>query len=161
MSITFRDTPLPSDPAAIRALAAGTGFFRPDEVDVAVELVEEHLAKGPDSGYYFHFADINAGVPIGYVCYGPTPCTIGSFDLYWIVVGKDSQGNGLGLHLARMAEQSALGKGGRRMYVETSGKELYKPTQSFYLKAGYREAARLPDFYDVGDDKLVFQKNLA
>ena len=159
MQPEYRDAPLPSDPAAIRRMAAGTGFFRPDEVDVAVELVEERLAKGPDSGYYFWFAGPGDS-PVAYVCYGPTPCTIGSFDLYWIVVDKDSQGRGLGLALMRMAEDSARHMGCRRMYVETSGKELYGPTQAFYEKAGYFKAAELPDFYDIGDAKIIYQKNL-
>ncbi|MCD8140635.1 MAG: GNAT family N-acetyltransferase [Planctomycetaceae bacterium] len=165
----LRSTPLPEDVQAVRRMATETGFFRPDEVDVAVELVEEHLAKGTDSGYYFHFAvdperpETHEPVydpPLGYVCFGPTPCTIGSFDLYWIVVDKASQGNGLGLQLMHQAEQSARTMGGRRMYVETSGKELYRPTQRFYEKAGYSVAARLPDFYDLGDDKIIYQKNL-
>jgi len=159
MAISHRDYPVPSDVEAVRDMAAETGFFRPDEVDVAVELVEERLAKGTESGYYFWFADID-GSPAAYVCHGPTPCTIGSFDLYWIVVAKENQGKGLGLELMRMAECSARAMDGRRMYVETAGKEQYKPTQAFYERAGYFLAARLPDFYDIGDDKLIYQKNL-
>ncbi len=160
MTPAFRDAPLPSDADAVRRLADASGFFRPDEVAVAAELVEERLAKGPGSGYYFWFADID-GRPAAYVCHGPTPCTIGSFDLYWIVVDKERQGQGLGLALMRKAEDSARAMGGRRMYVETSGKELYRPTRAFYLKAGYAEAARLPDFYDIGDDKIIYQKTLS
>jgi ribosomal protein S18 acetylase RimI-like enzyme len=140
-------------------MAEGTGFFRPDEVDVAVELVEERLAKGEASGYYFFFAERD-GLPAGYVCYGSTPCTIGSFDLYWIVVAKENQGNGLGLELMRLAEVAAKKMGGRNMYVETSGKELYVSTRKFYEKAGYAKAATLPDFYDLGDDKIIYQKAL-
>ncbi|MDR1744945.1 MAG: GNAT family N-acetyltransferase [Planctomycetota bacterium] len=159
MPLASRDAPLPSDALAVRSMAAGTGFFRQDEVDVAVELVEERLAKGHESGYCFYFIDLD-GVPAGYVCYGSTPCTIGSFDLYWIVVARENQGKGLGLELMRMAENAARNMGGRNMYVETSGKELYRPTRAFYEKAGYVQAALLPDFYDVGDDKIIYQKAL-
>lgn len=155
----YRDEPLLSDVAAIRRITEGTGFFRPDEVAVAVELVEERLAKGPDSGYHFWFADIGE-VLAGYVCYGPTPCTIGSFDLYWIVVDASQQGKGIGMRLASLAEQSAKAMSGKRMYVETSGKELYRPTQAFYEKAGYAQAAVLQDFYDIGDAKIIYQKKL-
>ena len=162
MAFTFRD-PLPSDCAAVAALLEGTGFFRRDEIDVAVELIEEFLAKGPASGYHFMFADRedSPNCPAGYVCYGPTPCTIGSFDLYWIAVDKDCQGQGIGRALMGMAELNAVGMGGKRMYVETSGRELYAPTQAFYRGIGYAEAARLADFYDVGDDKVIYQKNIA
>lgn len=159
MTTVFREIPTPADVQAVRSLVSGTGFFRPDEIDVAVELVEERLAKGVASGYYFCFADIDNSLA-GYVCFGPTPCTIGSYDLYWIAVDAARQGRGLGLSLARAAERAAVGMGGKRMYVETSGKDQYRPTRAFYEKAGYAQAAVLPDFYDVGDDKVIFQKNL-
>ncbi len=159
MDMVFRDTPLTGDVEAVRAMAEGTGFFRPDEVDVAVELVEERLAKGESCGYYFWFAE-SGGRPVGYVCYGPIPCTIGSYDLYWIVVDKSFQGKGLGLRLAALAEDSARALGGRRLYVETAGKEQYRNTRAFYERAGYFLAAELPDFYDAGDAKIIYRKNL-
>ncbi len=162
MDATYRDAPLPSDPGLVEALLNSTGFFRRDEIAVAIELIEERLAKGEASGYHFWFADRAASSrpPLGYVCYGPTPCTVGSFDLYWVAVDKTRQSRGLGRILMEMAERSAAKMQGRRMYVETSGKEQYAPTQAFYRALGYAEAARLPDFYDVGDDKIIFQKNL-
>jgi ribosomal protein S18 acetylase RimI-like enzyme len=159
MDFTFRDMPKRSDAEAVRHMAERTGFFRPDEVDVAVELVEERLAKGEASGYYFWFAD-REGVPVGYVCFGPIPCAVGSYDLYWIVVDKDSQGGGLGLRLTGLAEETARNMGGRRLYVETAGKEQYRGTRAFYERAGYFKAAELPDFYDAGDAKIIYQKNL-
>src|SRR3977135_447998 len=73
----------PSDSNAVRSIVDRTGFFRPDEVDVAVELVDEHLKRGTASGYHFVFAE-SEGVVVGYACYGPIVCTVSSFDLYWI-----------------------------------------------------------------------------
>lgn len=159
MQPSFRETPTPADIPAIHRITAATHFFRPEEVAIAVELIEERLAKGLPSGYYYWFADV-ANSPVGYVCHGPTPGAIGSFDLYWIVVDKENQGSGLGRELMRLAERSAAEMGCKRMYVETSGKELYAPTRRFYESAGYFQAARLPDFYDDGDDKIIYQKNL-
>lgn len=158
-SPVFRAEARNSDIESIRAITEGTGFFRPDEVDVAVELVQERLVKGESSGYHYWFAEVG-GELAGYVCYGPTPCTIGSFDLYWIVVGSAFQGRGLGTRLMNRCELSAVKMGCGRMYVETSGKEQYQPTRRFYEKAGYFQAAVLSDFYDIGDAKIIFQKNL-
>ncbi len=155
----YRAEASPGDMEAVRRIVDGTGFFRPDETDVAVELVEERLAKGERSGYHFWFAEADNTLR-GYVCFGPTPCTVGSFDLYWIVVDSAWQGAGIGRELMRRAEESSREMGGRRIYVETSGKELYRPTREFYERVGYREAARLADFYDVGDDKLIYEKTL-
>ncbi|MDR0361638.1 MAG: GNAT family N-acetyltransferase [Planctomycetota bacterium] len=154
----FREEPSERDPAEVERIVRASGKFRDDEAPVAVELVGERLAKGEGSGYRFWFADAADGSLAGYVCYGPTPCTLGSFDLYWIVVDKKRQGRGLGGVLMSRAEESVRGAGGRRIYVETSGKDDYEPTRAFYRGVGYEEAARLPDFYADGDDKVIFRK---
>jgi Sortase and related acyltransferases len=159
-SHSYRNVPTDRDVQSVGVLVEETGFFRPDEVDVAAELVQERLQKGEESGYYFCFADDPEGNLLGYVCYGPTPCTVGSFDLYWIVVGKGAQGRGLGAELDARTVEACRTMGGRKLYVETSGKELYQPTRAFYRKTGYREAAILKDFYDIGDDKVILEKDL-
>ncbi|MDR2392154.1 MAG: GNAT family N-acetyltransferase [Planctomycetota bacterium] len=158
MDLFFRDCPGQTDIPAVRGLLAGTGFFRADEMDVATELVAERLAKGSASGYYFYFAEED-GELAGYVCFGPIPCAIGSFDLYWVAVDKRRQGRGLGLRLVEKCEESARNMGGRRVFIETSGKPQYLPTRRFYRRAGYVEAARLKDFYGQGDDKIVYRKD--
>ncbi len=159
MATEFRTVPNASDPQSIQDLCEKTGFFRPDEIPVARELVEERLAKGEACGYHFCIAE-DGGKVKGYVCFGPIPCTLGSFDLYWIAVDPDCQGEGLGRKLAQKAADAARERGGRKIFVETSGKLQYQSTRDFYLKIGYREAARIVDFYDVGDDKLIYEKVL-
>lgn len=145
----------------MRALVEATGFFRPDEVEVAAELVREALARGVASGYRFIFADDAAGRPVGYACYGEIACTLGSYDLFWIVVDPAAQGRGLGRRLLREAEADIAGLGGRRVYIETSSQEKYRPTQGFYERCGYALEARLVDFYDRGDDKLIYVRALS
>jgi GNAT superfamily N-acetyltransferase len=143
----------------VRRIVESTGFFRPDEVDVAVELVDERLARGVASGYEFVFAD-REGRTVGYACYGPIACTIGSYDLYWIAVDRDEQGTGLGRVLLAAAEDAIRRAGGRQVYIETSNRPQYVPTRGFYERCGYRLAAVLPDFYAPGDDKVIFVKIL-
>ena len=159
-SITFRHELRPSDPEAVRHIVASTGFFRPAEVDVAVELPTERLARGEASGYHFVLADDEAGGLVGYACFGPIACTVDSFDLYWIAVDAGRQGRGLGRLVMREAERCIRAMGGRRVYIETSSQPLYEPTRRFYLSAGYAEEARLRDFYTAGDDKVVYVRRL-
>ena len=94
-SSKLRSQVTPSDRDAVRRIVETTGFFRADEVDVAVELVDEALAKGEASGYHFVFAEVD-GIVVGYACYGPIACTLGSYDLYWIAVDPSRQGQGIG-----------------------------------------------------------------
>jgi ribosomal protein S18 acetylase RimI-like enzyme len=155
----FRHRVLPSDRHAVRGIVEATGFFRPGEVDVAEELVQEHLSRGEASGYFFAFAERD-GRLAGYVCYGPIAVTEGSWDLYWIVVHPDVQRQGLGQALLEEAERLIAAAHGRQIYIETSSQPLYQPTQAFYARCGYRLEATMRDFYAVGDDKLVFVKKL-
>lgn len=155
----YRERLHPSDGEIVRRLVASSGFFYPEEVEVAVELVEERRAKGAASGYHFWFAEISGDVS-GYTCFGPIPCTSHSFDIYWIVVAESFRGLGLGKELLRKAEETIGAMGGRRIYVETASRPLYEPTRAFYRRCGYGEEATLRDFYGPGDDKIIFLKVL-
>ncbi len=157
--MTFREEVRPSDAGVVRDIVASTGFFHDHEIDVAVELVEERLQKGPDSGYLFLFAE-QAGRTVGYSCYGEIACTVGSFDLYWIAVHDERRGRGIGGLLLEETEERIAGLRGRAIWVETSGREKYLPTRKFYLRCGYEQEALLKDFYADGDDKVVFVKRL-
>jgi GNAT superfamily N-acetyltransferase len=153
----FRDAVREGDPEIVRAITESTGFFYSEEVDTAVELVEERLAKGPRSGYHFLFAE-SEGRTVGYSCFGPIACTKASFDLYWIVVASDTRGQGVGSMLLEESERVIASMGGKRIYVETSSRALYDPTRAFYSARGYAEQAVLKDFYGPEDSKVVYCK---
>lgn len=158
--LTFRETVSAADRQTVRALVDSTGFFNPAEVDVAVELVDEHLAKGAKaSGYYFLFAE-QEGQPLGYACYGPIAGTAVSFDLFWIAVEKQHQGRRIGQRLLVESERRIWAAGGRRVYIETSHRGQYDSTRAFYLRSGYAQEALLKDFYGPGDDKVIYVKAL-
>lgn len=158
-AVTFRFDAGPSDPETIRRIVESTGFFNDEEIDVAVELADERLAKGDASGYYFVFAEREGGT-VGYACYGPIPGTRSSFDLYWIAVSSDRRGMGLGRMLMERAEAAIRGMGGTRVYIDTSSREQYAPTRGFYESCGYAVEAALTDFYAPGDSKVIYMKKL-
>jgi GNAT superfamily N-acetyltransferase len=157
--ITLRDAVVPADREAVRTIVERTGFFRPDEIDVAVELVDERLARGPASGYHFVFAERGDSLA-GYACYGPIACTLASYDLYWIAVEPQYQRHGIGKLLVRAVEERVRDGGGLRIYVDTSGQAKYEPTRAFYERCGFRCDARLADFYAAGDDRVIFVRVL-
>lgn len=148
-----------ADIGRVREIVESTGFFHSKEVDVAVELVEERLRRGDESGYFFAFAERN-GTAVAYVCYGPIPCTASSFDVYWIAVHRDEQKHGIGKWLMALTEDLIRQKNGRRVYVETSGRPDYLPTRRFYDRCGYTPVAELPEFYGDGDSKVICLKVL-
>lgn len=149
-----------SDEAAVRSIVESTGFFHDYEVDIAVELVQERLRRGDASGYYFAIVE-QGGSPVAYSCYGPIACTADSYDVFWIAVRKSHQRHGLGRWLMELTEKLISAAGGRRIYVETSGRPDYLPTRNFYERCCYHKAAELPDFYAEGDAKVIYVKVLA
>ncbi len=157
--ITFREDLKPTDPQTIREITESTGFFSDHEIDVAVELAEERLAKGTRSGYCFLFAE-QGGRTIGYTCFGPIACTKASYDLFWIAVHSDYRGQGIGSLLLAESERIIRKMGGERIYIETSSREIYGPTRGFYLHCAYEEDAILEDFYGPGDSKVIYRKVL-
>ena len=158
-AITFRYAAQPSDMEAVRAIVESTDMFRPAEVDVAVELVQERLRQGELSGYYFVFAE-SAGEVLGYACYGPIACTVASHDLFWIAVHRKCQGRGLGRQLLAESESLIREAGGLRVYAETSGRADYASTRAFYEHCCYRCEAVIEDFYAPGYSKCIYVKVL-
>lgn len=154
----FRNKLEETDLSFIEDILKSTRFFYDYEIEIALELAQENLTKGEEkSGYIFNIAEVG-GQPVAYSCYGQTPCTAASFDLYWIVVHQSQRGKGIGKILMNMAEGDISARGGENIWIETSSRPLYKPTRQFYLKCGYKKVAKLPDFYGKGDNKIIFLK---
>jgi D-alanine-D-alanine ligase-like ATP-grasp enzyme/ribosomal protein S18 acetylase RimI-like enzyme len=157
--VAFRYEAGPSDVEAVREVTAATGYFHDHEIPVAVELVEERLAKGAASGYEFVFAECDGRV-VGYTSFGPIPCTRGSFDWYWLAVRPESQGFGFGKRLLQEVEARARAMGGARLYCETSARPQYAATRAFYERMGFTLCEVLEDYYEPGDGRATYVKTL-
>lgn len=155
----FRKTVVPSDIMNVTQILKSTGFFKSREIDVAIELIEDRLKNGIGCGYLFYFLEIE-GKTVAYGCYGEIPCTIKNYDLYWLAVDNSFRGKGLGQILLEKIETDIQSHGGRGIYIETSNKEQYAPTITFYEKCNYQQIAVYKDFYDIDDNKAVYYKKL-
>jgi ribosomal protein S18 acetylase RimI-like enzyme len=163
-----------------------TRVFRPDEIDVALELFDETFgdapasagarsaptsraadgetpwssAASPDDDYLFLGAFTPQDELVGYACYGATPATDRTFDLYWIAVDPAAQGAGGGSQLLAEVERQVTGMNARMLVVETSSRSEYAPTRGFYERRGFTEAARIRNFYAPADDRIIFTKRV-
>jgi ribosomal protein S18 acetylase RimI-like enzyme len=142
----------------IEALQA-CGAFTEEEVQVALEVLDQGLAGGLDGDYPL-FAAERAGRVCGYVCVGRTPLTRGTWHLYWICVHPAAQGQGIGRDLQAHAERFVAEHGGERLLLETSSTAPYDAARAFYARAGYEIVGRVADFYRPGDDCVMFCKVL-
>jgi ribosomal protein S18 acetylase RimI-like enzyme len=151
---------LERDKPALITLLLATPEFKPAEVVVAEEVIDSYLADPAGSGYNTLVAEDGPAIS-GYICYGPTPLTEGTWDIYWIAVAAGEQGKGVGGALLAYAEDKIKEAGGRLIIIETSSQAGYQKTSRFYQKHGYEAIARLPNFYASGDDKIILQKQLS
>ena len=147
----------PADRDRIEEITRAVGVFRADEVPVALEVFDGAVAGSPD--YLALGADLD-GRLAGWICWGPTPCTLGTFDLYWMAVDPAAQGTGVGTALVAEMERRLAGTA-RLIVVETAGRGDYAATRAFYQARGYRAAAVIPDFYAPGDDQVIYVKALS
>ncbi|EPX65039.1 Histone acetyltransferase HPA2 [Cystobacter fuscus DSM 2262] len=124
----------------------------------AIELVD--LALQPNNPDYKILVADRDGTLVGYVCYGPTPMTEGTYDLYWIASDPEVRGQGVGASLVSGMEADLRRRTARIIRVETSATEAYGPTRGFYASMKYMEEARIRDFYKVGDDLIILTKRV-
>jgi ribosomal protein S18 acetylase RimI-like enzyme len=146
------------DRQEIHNILMATGFFTAAEIDVAMELIDIFISKPEQKDYTVYVIEERDKKICGYICYGPTPLTTGTYDLYWIAVHPDFQNQGIGKTLLEFMEQEITRLQGRLIIIETSSQKKYEPTQAFYLRSGYQLAASIKDFYQPGDDRMIYSK---
>jgi ribosomal protein S18 acetylase RimI-like enzyme len=146
------------DRLALVSLLKAQDHFRSAEVRIALELIDIALDQPGQEDYRIRCAEGNRGELLGYVCYGKAPLTDAVYDLYWIVVHPDHWSRGIGPALLLEAEGKMKRLQARLLLIETSSLPAYGRPRTFYLKHGYRELARIPDYYALGDHKLIFGK---
>lgn len=148
------------DLADVYSITKSSGFFSEDEVMMADEVARDSVLKGEIvSGYSYIFALIN-GTKVGYSCFGPIPCTDERYRIYWLAVDDRLRGRGLGSQLLQETEKTIAARGGKRIYLETSTRDQYKPTRDFYRKCGYIAEAKLENYFYDGDGMVMYVKIL-
>jgi GNAT superfamily N-acetyltransferase len=160
MNFPFKIRPLlRRDRLALNVLLKAQAHFRPAEVQIALELIDLALDPPGQEDYLIRCAEDGREEIVGYACYGKAPLTDAVYDLYWIVVHPDSWSRGAGSALLLQTEDEVKRFKARLLLIETSSLPSYARPRSFYLKHGYRELARIQDYYAVGDHKLIFGKS--
>jgi len=152
-----------ADRGGVFRILEGAGNFTPEEVATALELIDEWLELGEHSGYLTYVMESVAeevSEVLGYACFGPTPLTESTYDLYWIAVDKPKHRAGVGKRLLKFTEEEIVRRGGKMLLVETSSQETYGGTIEFYEKTGYELVGKIDEYYRPGDDKLIFAKKL-
>lgn len=146
---------VPGDVPALKALIEAAGLFPSDMLDDMLAPYFEQGRAGPQ----VWLTDDDGG-PVAVAYYAPERMTEGTWNLYLIAVHPDHQSRGRGSALLRHVEAALAARGERVLLVETSGLPEFERTRAFYRGNGYGEEARIRDFYQAGEDKVIFRKAL-
>jgi GNAT superfamily N-acetyltransferase len=157
--LTLRPS-LAGDAPAIFSIAESEALFSRQDLATVQELFQDYITRSDHNGYYFISA-LEVDNLIGFACYGPTPLTEGTFDLYWIDVADAWKGKGVGKKLMAHVVDAVRATGGRLLVLDTSGRQDYASTRAFYERFGFKRSATIPDFYAPGDDLVIYTLPLA
>ncbi|MBE1302084.1 MAG: GNAT family N-acetyltransferase [Alteromonadaceae bacterium] len=122
------------------------------------EMVTEYFDDSSQELWFV--AEHNDGQALSIAYCAPEQMTQGTWNLLLIAVAKSEQGQGIGAQLISAIENKLKQLAARILLVETSGLPDFQLTRQFYPKTGFKQVASIPEFYDQGDDKIVFWKSL-
>jgi GNAT superfamily N-acetyltransferase len=140
--------------------SSSTSPFRPEELACAIGLLEAVLDPPEGNTYEARILVGDDDVPLSYACFGQTPMTEATFDLYWMITATASRGGGLGRQLLAAIEQELTTRRALTVRVETSSLEGQGGALRFYQQAGYDVVGHIADFYRPGDDLITLAKRL-
>ena len=142
------------DAIALKALIDATGLFPGEMLDAMLAPYFNAEATGD---VWLTYDD---GAPVAVAYHAPERMTSGTRNLLLIAVHPNRQGRGVGAALMAHVEAQLAASGERVLLVETSGLPEFTRTRRFYANLGYGEEARIREFYQAGEDKIVFRKAL-
>ena len=154
----FRNEIFEQDLESIKDILSSTGFFEgaPDEIDAALKSARQALKDGNTiENHAFLFLEQDAET-IGYTCFSRIPCTLSTYEIHWLAVHNNQRGRGIGKLLLNEVIKIIRQAGASKLILKTAGRDLYIPTQKFYLSCGFKEEARLKNYYSKGDDCLIY-----
>ena len=144
-----------ADLEGLKKVLDSSGLFPPEYLS---DMISEYLSNPGSEEIWFTY--VQDSEPIGFGYCVPEKLTDGTYNLLAITVDKISQGNGIGSKMLKYLEDELKRQQKRILIVDTSSSEDFVLTRSFYLKAGYTNAATIKDFWKDGEDKVTFYKRI-
>jgi len=148
------------DKKRLEEILISTGYFYDFEIRTALELADETISSGMERSGYYWFKAMEGSEVLAFANYGQNEFSTHSWELYWIAVHQDFRNRKIGKALLKAIEEKVKQAGGKILWIETSGRPLYAPTEEFYKRNGYELQASLKDFYGPGDPKQIYARTL-
>lgn len=139
----------------LKAVLDSCGLFPFEYLD---EMISGYFNNSDSQDIWFTCIDNELPVAIGYCV--PEKLTNGTYNLLAIGVSENFQRKGIANEMMNYIERQLKSKGGRILIVETSSDDAQIGARKLYQKIGYTREAVIRDFWNDGEDKIVFWKKL-
>ncbi|MBL7821753.1 MAG: GNAT family N-acetyltransferase [Saprospiraceae bacterium] len=146
---------LKSDIDGLKKVVDSSKLFPSEYLD---EMISDYLNNPETQDIWFTNIYDNTPTAIGYCI--PEKLTNGTYNLLAIAESQDSQRSGVATEMMSYIERHLKQKNGRILIVETSNDDAQIGARKFYNKIGYTQMAVIKDFWNDGEDKIIFWKKL-
>lgn len=153
------------DTLSVVDLAVTSGLFPPEAASTVEKLMADYFSRNSAEGHVCVLDtpaapdSLGTWVADGVAYYQPRPAADSVWELTMIAVRGAGQGRGTGSALLRHVETDLRRRDQRLLLVETSGVPSFTRTRAFYDKHGYQPEARVRDYYEAGDDLVLYRKD--
>lgn len=148
-----------TDKPAVLQVAESCSLFQPEELGELDGMIDAFLSGALEGHQWLALHEAHQIKAAAY--YAPETFADGVWNLYFIGVLANQQGKGHGSAILKHVEQELTNEGQRILIIETSGLDGFELTRKFYDQHGYTVEARIRDYYQEGEDKVVFWKKLS
>lgn len=154
-------TVTPADASAVVSLAISSELFAPEDAEIVKAMMADYFTRERDHGHVCAIdTDDTSGEPVAVAYWESAKATDRTWYLTMIGVRRDRHRHGRGSALLQHVEQQLHAEGQRLLLVETSSTPAFDRARSFYQSCGYTEEALVRDYYERGDDMVLFRKAL-
>ena len=144
-----------SDLDSLKIVLDSCGLFPSEFLD---EMISDYFHNLDTNEIWFTYVENNSPISIGYCI--PEKLTSGTYNLLAIGVSKNHQRKGVAVEMMNFIEQKLKTIGARVLIVETSSDDAQIGARNLYQKLGYNQEAVIRDFWNEGEDKIVYWKKL-
>jgi ribosomal protein S18 acetylase RimI-like enzyme len=144
-----------SDIDGLKNVLDSCGLFPSGYLD---EMIADYFKNVDTQDIWFTYIDNNSPVAIGYCVH--EKLTSGTYNLLAIGVAESYQRKGVAIEMMNYIEQLLRQQNGRILIVETSSDSAQFGARKLYEKIGYKQETVIRDFWNDGEDKIVFWKKL-
>lgn len=144
-----------SDLDSLKIVLDSCGLFPSEYLD---DMISDYFHNLDTNEIWFTYVENDSPISIGYCI--PEKLTSGTYNLLAIGVSENHQRKGVAVEMMNFIEQKLKTIGARVLIVETSSDDGQIGARNLYQKLGYNQEAVIRDFWNEGEDKIVYWKKL-